>query len=137
MLHDLPRVVVAAVISRGGKPPERQAEACAHLHGGPVRPLPSEPVGAVLSGEVAVHTNRPRGVLDDPQLGQPSEVVLWRKGSRTRGSENERYVERGRAPGRCGWGGVKWRGDVGKCFSHCSLFVEGREGWEWEVAFRC
>lgn len=71
MLDDRPR--------RGalGVPPEGEAEPGPLLLGLAVAPQPRERVGAGLRREVAVHPHRHRGVLREPELGEPCEVVLW------------------------------------------------------------
>lgn len=70
VLHDGPLLGAARV------PPECEAEARPLLDGLAVFPLPRKRVRTRLDSELAVHPDRYRGVLHQPQLGQPGEVIL-------------------------------------------------------------
>lgn len=70
MLHDRPRRRAVGV------PPEGKAEPGPLLLGPTVGPPPRERVGAGLRREVAVHPHRHRGVLREPEVGEPCKVVL-------------------------------------------------------------
>lgn len=73
VLHDQPGPGGSA----GPVPPEREAEARPFLHGPPVLPPPGEGIGAGQDGEVPVHAGHHGRVLHHPQLGQPSEALLF------------------------------------------------------------